>query len=360
MRILINALSGIGDAIMFTPALLKLHELSPGAQIDAIVMFKGVRDIYSRIPELNNVIFFDFLKEGAVNSLKFVFSLRGKYDASINVYPSNRAEYNVISLLEGTKKRVGVRYLRKDLSNLGFLNNISVRENDDLHNVEENIALIEQLTGKKVAAIPGLSFPLENGDLKFAENYLTEKKISDGEFVVGFHAGCNTLKNHINRRWSPENFAGLGKEFIALNNAKVLVFGGPDEVDLKSGIVKNINSDDVFSVDTGSMAQTAAVMKRCNLFVTNDSGLMHVAAAMKLKVLALIGPTNTNYIYPWQTEYKISSLNLECAPCFYYSPKPLTCTRTDVKYKCIRELEIAKVYRDAMELAGIMQGKKIH
>ena len=85
-------------------------------------------------------------------------------------------------------------------------------------------------------------------------------------------------------------------------------------------------------------------MKRCNVFVTNDSALMHVAASLQLQTVALIGPTNTNYIYPWKTDHKIVTLNLDCAPCFYYSPKPLTCTREDKLYKCIKDLEVSQVY----------------
>jgi heptosyltransferase-2 len=90
-------------------------------------------------------------------------------------------------------------------------------------------------------------------------------------------------------------------------------------------------------------------MKRCNVFVTNDSSLMHIASALQLKVVAIIGPTNTNYIYPWKTQHKIVSLNLDCAPCFIYSPRPLVCSRTDVKFKCIKELDVEMVYKAVEE-----------
>ena len=142
MKILILALSGIGDALMFTPALQLLRKQLPHAEINALVMFRGVKDMYERNPDLNKVIHFDFMKEGFFRSLKFINDLRNKYDISINVYPSNRKEYNVISLLIGAEKRAGAKYLRKDLQNLGDLNNIRVYENDLTHNVETNIRLI--------------------------------------------------------------------------------------------------------------------------------------------------------------------------------------------------------------------------
>ncbi|MCW9065783.1 MAG: glycosyltransferase family 9 protein, partial [Ignavibacteriaceae bacterium] len=96
MKILIIALSGIGDALMFTPAIKLLRKNLPNAEIDALVMYKGAQEIYSSNQNLNKIIHFNFVEEGAVKSFKFLLQLRKKYDASINVYPSNRKEYNII------------------------------------------------------------------------------------------------------------------------------------------------------------------------------------------------------------------------------------------------------------------------
>jgi heptosyltransferase II len=104
MKILIIALSGIGDALMFTPALTLLRRHFPDAQIDALVMYRGAYEIYFFNPNLNKVIHFNFLEEGTFKSLKFLLQIRKKYDASINVYPSNRKEYNLIIFLLGRRK----------------------------------------------------------------------------------------------------------------------------------------------------------------------------------------------------------------------------------------------------------------
>ncbi|MEW6702785.1 MAG: glycosyltransferase family 9 protein [Bacteroidota bacterium] len=353
MKILLIALSGIGDALMFTPSLEKLKEKFPSSQIDSLVMFKGVQDIFSSLPEISTIHYWDFLQQNKFASLKFVLTLRKQYDCTINVYPSNRKEYNLISWLIGAEKRLAVKYLRKDFSNLGFLNNIRIEENDNLHNVEENIRMCEKLIDKKIDEIPPLKFNLEKEDYKYAKEFLRKNESAKGgdekDLVIGFHAGCSSLKNHDKRRWEPKKFTELGKKLIDEFGAKILVFGGSDEEMLKDSIVANINSPNARSVNVFSLSSTAAVMKRCNLFITNDSSLMHVAAALKLNIVAIIGPTNKNYIYPWHTNYKIVSLNLECSPCFYYSPKPLLCSRNDVKFKCIKELSVDMVLEKAKE-----------
>ena len=350
MKILIITLSGIGDALMFSPALKLLRKELPDSTIDMLVMIKSARDIYEKNPFINNVIFFDFLKEGSLSSLKFVLSLRKKYDLSINVYPSNRKEYNVINFLIGAKKRVAVKYLRRNSQNLGFLNTLTIEENDSLHNVQTNIKLVEKLLNKNFGEEPPLEFPFSEEDISFSENYLKRLNVSKDDLVIGFHPGCATLKNHIKRRWEPEKFAGLAKLLIENNKAKILLFGGPEEDGLKENIFSLINSPSVSIVRTDGLTSSAAVMKRCDLFITNDSSLMHIASALKLNVVAIIGPTNTNYIHPWKTEYKIVTLNLDCSPCFFYSPRPLKCYRDDVLFKCIKELSVDMVYNAAKEI----------
>ena len=349
MKIIINALSGIGDALMFTPSLNLLKETYPSAEIHALVMFKAVKDFYERNENINKVYYFDFLTEGFFKSLKFIFSLRGKYDISINVYPSNRKEYNVINFLLGAKQRAAVEYLRKDFSNLGFLNNLRTLESDSVHNVQSNIRLCEKLTARTSKEISSLQFPLTDSDYNFANAFFKEKNIDAQDLVIGFHPGSATLKNQANRRWEPEKFASLGKRLIEKYNAKILLFGGPTEDELKQNIVSQINSPNAISVISYNLTESGAVMKRCNVFVTNDSSLMHIASALQLKIVAIIGPTNTNYIYPWKTQHKIVSLNLDCSPCFIYSPRPLICNRNDVKFKCIKELDVERVYAAVLE-----------
>ncbi|MBK7631773.1 MAG: glycosyltransferase family 9 protein [Ignavibacteriales bacterium] len=345
MKILVLALSGIGDALMFTPALKLLRQSNPTAQIDALVMYKGIKEIYESNPNFNNVIHFDFLKEGTINSLKFILGLKNKYDASINVYPSNRKEYNIISFLIGAKQRAAVDYLRMNNQNLSWLNNVKLLENDETHNAQTNIKLVEKLLNKKFGEEPSMQILISADNESYAANFLRENNILENDFVVGFHPGCATLKNHIKRRWEPEKFAELGIKLIKEKNAKVLLFGGPEEEELKSSINKMIDSKNSFVIKTEKFLQSISIMKQCTVFVTNDSALMHVASALGLKVIAIIGPTNTYYIHPWKTEHKIVSLNLDCAPCFFYSPKPLICSRTDVQFKCVKELDVEMVYK---------------
>lgn len=339
MKILVITLSGIGDSLLFTPALKILKQEKPGWLVDVLVMFPGAADIFRNNSDVNEVITFNFMREGFLKSLRFLLKLRGRYDITINAYPSNRKEYNILSYIIGAKKRAAVKYLRMNFSNFGFLNNITADEDDSVHCVQTNIRMVEKILNKKITEEPPLQFPLDETNYAFAENYFSEHGFT-GRRVIGFHAGCSTLKNHIKRRWEPEKFAELGKKLLTGNNTSVLLFGGKEEEELKLRIKNFINSEHVFIISTNNLADTAALIKNCSVFVTNDSSLMHVASAMQTSTVAIIGPTNVDYIHPWKTRYKIATLNLDCSPCFFYSPKPLNCKRDDIKYKCIRELDV--------------------
>ncbi|MCF8432295.1 MAG: glycosyltransferase family 9 protein, partial [Melioribacteraceae bacterium] len=249
----------------------------------------------------------------------------------------------VIQWLIAAPKRTGINYLHQNLRNFNFLSNIRIDESNDLHNVETNIKLVDRVTRKTTDSIPELRFPIPEKNQQNAQQILNGFGIKESDKVIGFHPGGSIPKNHINKRWSPEKYAELAKYLIEKKSFKVCVFGGPDESDLKSEIIKRTGSEYCYAIDTKSLVDTAAVMRRCDLFVSNDSSLMHVAAALQLKTVAIEGPLNINFTRPWKTEHKIVSLNLECSPCFYYSPKHLTCYRDDVKFKCMKEISVEMV-----------------
>lgn len=358
MKILVIALSGLGDALLFTPAASLIRKHLPDDRLDALVMFKSAGDIYRQSGLFHRVIFHDFLKAPVLSSLKTVFGLRDHYDASITVYPSNRREYNVIQFLIGAKKRAAVKYPRRDPVEFGFLNNKRIPENDLLHNVQENIRLSEELLGFTATEEPDLVFPLTERDCSTAGEFVVKAGIKDGDTVVGFHAGSATFKNQIKRRWDPQKFSQLAERLAKEKDAWILLFGGSDETALKKQIGESSRSPKVLIPPSGTIIESAALMKRCNALVTNDSGMMHVAAALKVPTVAIIGPTNTNYIHPWHNEYEIASLYLDCSPCFYYSPRPLTCSRKDVKFKCVKELGVEMVYDRINHLLERTQNRK--
>lgn len=350
-RILVLALSGIGDALMFSPALRAIRNRFPDAHIDLLTMFRGVADMYRSNSAASNVLFWNFLKESPLSSIRFLLSLRAKrYDVSITVFPANRWPYSIISRIIGAQRRLGHDYLHANVRSLNVLNNIRVDEDDALHNVEENLRLAE-LLGAPRPAYPALELTVPHAAQQQAGTWLAERGLN-GKLVVGIHAGSAVFKNQINKRWSPEGYAEVSKRLIEQHGAAVLLFGGPEEEELNLSIERMTDGAAII-VRSPDFLTAIALMQRCGLFVSNDSGLMHVAAALDLPTVAVFGYTSHIHTRPWCSRSEVVRHDLPCSPCFYFSPKPAQCKWSgDDEFMCIRRITPDEVYAACERLLG--------
>jgi heptosyltransferase II len=348
-KIVILALPGIGDALLSTPMIELLRRAKPNAEIHAFVMFSAVREMFERDPNIDVVHHHDFLNLPKGQGLRFLCDLRKeKFDLSINIYPQNRREYNLIALLIGAKERIAVKYRRRDPQNLSWINTKTILEDDTLHCVEQNVRLLSLIGVKHElsdVSLPALRLTIGEKHEQFGDDWYKKNLRGDEKLLIGFHAGTALFKNHIRRRWEPEKFAALAERLTNELGTRVLLFGGPDDVDANRVILDKAK-DYVTMVETKSILDSIAVMGKVDLFVSNDSSLMHIAGALKLPTVAIFGPTNETYVHPWKTRYTIVHTGIDCRPCFVYSPKPLTCYRTnpDEHYLCIRGIEVGYVF----------------
>ncbi|GAB5046727.1 glycosyltransferase family 9 protein [Thermodesulfovibrio sp. TK110] len=334
MKILILPLYGIGDTLMTTPAIEVLKK-SIDCRIVNICMFKTTYEILKNNPFIDELIYFPFLNQGIFNSLKFIFSLE-KFDCAINFYPSNRKQYNILSFLTRAKIRIGHRYFKKNLRELNFLKNRTLKEDLELHNVEENLRLLELLGIKTY----------ETAEMKI---YLDEKEIEQGEaFVnasskkaikVGIHTGTSSFKGHRLRRWQKEKFLEL---INSLPDFDFFLFGTMEEKQENEFILNNAKYGNLIIVQNKAIREVASIIAHLNAFVSNDSGLMHLAASVKVPVVAIFGPTNPKWVYPWGVKHRIVRVKLNCSPCFYYSPEPLKC-KSRLNFKCLKDIDVSMV-----------------
>ncbi len=357
-KILVIALPGIGDGLLSTPMIEILRRERPDAEIHALVMFAATREMFEHDPCIDKVHFYDFISDSKVGALKLLYKLRSEiFDISINIYPQNRREYNGIALAIGARIRLGVRYRRLDSENLNWLNTHTITENDRLHCVQENVKLLK-LIGHSVdlseKALPVLRLAIGEKHDRFAAEWYAQSGIAPSDLTIGFHAGTALFKNHIRRRWSPEKFGELAINLHTTLGAKVLLFGGPDDREANAEILR-IAGNSIIEVKTKSIMDSVAVMKRLSMFVSNDSALMHIAGALALPTVAIFGPTNEAYVHPWKTRYVLVQTGIECRPCFVYSPKPLTCYRTDPAeaFLCIRAIEVDQVVSAVKQLLPV-------
>lgn len=364
MRILINALSGIGDAIMFSPALSVLKKHLPDSEVDMLVMFPQVEQLYRNNPDISRIYFADFMKQSKLKSLKEVLKIRkNRYDYSINVYPSNRKEYNLVQYLLGAKEKIAIRYDHVSRTNWDFLNKTLKDEVLNRHNVLENFDMVKFIVPEAKESELGpfrIHFSIE--DMVFAKEYMIDNDLMH-KFLVGFHAGSAVLKGHINKRWAAEKYIKLAKQLHEKHNAEILLFGTETDV---NGKIHEETKEFSFIPAASNIMESLALMKRCNLFVSNDTALMHLAAGLKVPQAAIFGYTNYRELYPWMNEHVIVRKELPCSPCFYNSPRPVTCIFTGPEeFKCKKSIEVDEVFAACEKLIeeiprNVKPGDSIH
>jgi heptosyltransferase-2 len=328
---------------MFYPAFALLKKHLPDSQIDMLAMFSQVRDIFSASPHLNKIYHIDFLHQTKFKSLREVMAIRrNKYDYSINVYPSNRWEYNLLQRMLGAKRRIAAKYLNFSRRELDFLNTDLVKEVKNRHNVLQNFDQVRVIVpGIKEEELGPYEIILKQEDEGWVNKYVANNNPGNKK-LIGFHAGSQTFKGHINKRWNYKKYIELAKKLSAEYNAMILLLGTENDVN------ESINSETkeiTLIPETKSITQSIALMKKCKLIVSNDTAIMHIAAALQVPTVAIFGYTNYKELYPWNNKHVIIRRKLDCSPCFFNSPRPVNCIFSgEEEFKCIKGIGIDEVY----------------
>jgi len=346
--ILITPLVGMGDTLMTTPALRVLKQHRPDCHITYFTLSPANHELLKNNPFIDSLWYYPaksvgFFK-GPLHILKYFY---GKFSTSLTFYPANRLAYNLFGLLSGAPLRIGHMYLNSNFSQGNWLKNKTIREDPALHCVEENVKLLSYLgiscEKKDIPAMEIFLSPEEKEKARCLREKFT------GGTIVGVHAGTSTFKNQDKRRWPKEHFVQLINRFP---DFQFVLFGTKEENETNSFIVSNVDKKDrVFVSNNFPLRETVAMIGGCNAFVSNDSGLMHIAAAMNVPTLVFLGPTNPAFIYPWKVRHKILRAGLPCSPCFYYSPKPLRCI-ANINFKCMSDITVDIAEDGLMELIG--------
>lgn len=343
MRIIVNALSGNGDALMFSPALRLLREKLPDAEIDMLVMFKSVMEMYANHPALSKIHYIDFLKQPKLRSIMELRKLKTlEYDYSVNVYPSNRLEYNIVNSLLGAKKKIAHHYIHTNPGRAEFVNDILINEVKDRHNVLQNIDLIKPIVNVNDESAGRMEIFISDEDAKNAEEWLAENGLT-GKRIAGIHSGSSLLKNHINKRWQKEGYSDLIKYLYDEKGFEVLLFG--TEYELNKEVI-SMSGRNARIASTPNFMDSIARMRHCSVFISNDTAFMHCAAALQLPTVAIFGYTNSRELYPWQTKNVVVRKEIDCSPCFYNSPKPAECKFTGAEeFKCMKLITTDEVIK---------------
>lgn len=348
-KILIISLPGIGNTLLFTPALRVLRRKHPEARIDVLVEGAGSVQILETNPDIDKVMNLRAADHG-IFSLKTVWELRSeKYDLSYTTFPSNRPRYNVFTWLVGARRRVIHSYPDSRVPALTFLQTDRVPARQGLHDILQNMRMVSEERAQEIrgGVLPRPLMYLTEEDREFADDYWAE--LPSGTPVVGIHPGSSAGKFHQQgaKRWPAEKFARTAELLVKESDATVLFFCGPDERDLEKTLQRLTSGDHAARMHfpKGRLRQVAALIEKTDAMISNDSGLMHIATALNTPVVALFGPTNPDRTGPPWDDCTIIKAKIECGNSLNY---PFTTTNSTIHcqdYECWESLNAPQILR---------------
>ena len=322
MKILIILPNWLGDAVMATPAIELLSAYYPRAEFTFVGSFVAIEALKYH-PLCKNAIVDETKK--APNRVKATYELAkklGSFDMALSF--RNQIHSSLLLKLTGS-----VLCIAKKSWHSMFLLSHTPTIKADKHLAKQYAELAMINTDAWDKTTPPLKL------------YIEPKKFDKP--MMGINAGATYGSA---KRWYPERFAAVAKEYS--EHYDIIIFGGPNEVEMAKEIETNLKASHVTNYTNlagkTTIKELCSLIGGCSLFVTNDSGPMHVAAAYGVPTVSIFGPTKHTETSQWMNEKSIIVRHeMECAPCMRREC-PLG------HHECMKSIEASEVIESVREL----------
>lgn len=335
-KILVINLMHIGDLLLVTPVLRTLRTNYPKAHI-ALLADGKLADLVKYNHNIDELISID--KKGYHNKLttylQFVKEIRQqKFDTVINLHANERASF--IAALSGAKTIVGYSTFGLGM----FFDKVIENRKAIKHQVHAHFDVLRETLGISSFDDRGLEMWLDDRAEKRASEIWQEAFPRMQGKVVGLNIGASWET----KRWRKEHYAKLADELLDKGYG-VAYYGGPMDVDIVEetiGLMRN-KQHEALATFTGKMTllELAALLKKCNVLVTNDTGPMHVAVAMNVPLVSMFGPSPVPGFYPYSETSIVIKSPMHCHPCGKH--------QCPTKHECMWQIGVDTVMKYTIE-----------
>ncbi len=293
-QVMVNISSGIGDAIMAEPLIRAIRAVKPGTNID-VIAGPSTRSLFENHTDVRRV---HVLVPRLFNWIQLILQLRKeKYDLYIGTIPSNTLSQQLLPWLANIPFRIKHRTPHTGSRDFDFLFHRIEPIPEGRHRLTCNLDLLKHI---------GISADLTDARPRIGDLPDIRQKALDAlhrigynadRIMIGFHPGCNPKASF--KRWSPQNYARLMTYLQDRWHAQILIVGGKDEEEDVAKIESLLSSKILNFVGKADLLETAELIRFCRFFVSNDSGIMHLATAVGVPVFAIFGPKDERHVGPY-------------------------------------------------------------
>lgn len=310
---------------MSTPVVTSLRTAFPTAFLSMLVN-PGTEAMIAENPHLDEVLVVE-RSPSPLRQLRFIVGLRRRrYDLVVDLTDGDRAA--ILSWITGAPIRVG--FNREDLWRGWLYTHLAPARQHPISIIRQHLIALEVLGIPAVESMPLLT--VRPDDEVAATVALAAVEIGNGERFVAVHPGAR----YWFKRWPAERFAVLINYVQGKLGEKVVLVGGDQDREIAEGILGHVGTGRRSLVGHLEPVELAALLRRASLFVGNDSGPMHIAAAMGTPVVGLFGPTDPRVWGPPGHGHVMVHKGIDCRPCF-----PGGCRRGEES--CMRSIGLEEV-----------------
>ena len=331
-RILIRSTNWIGDAIMTTPAIRTMRRNFPDAEITLLAL-PWVADLFCACPHIDHIFLYDKTgrHQGLSGKLKLASDLRGKRFA-LTFLLQNAFEAALITTLARIPVRAGyITDGRRFLLTHGVDKRPDIGARHQVHYYQEMLQGLGLTPGPDT-----LELYLDPDAVQEAGVLLGKA----GQPLIGLNPGAAYGPA---KRWPAKKYGQLGARLAAATGGLIVVFGTDADGEAAREISAIVGESVLNLCGKTSLGVALACIDRCRVFITNDSGLMHVAAALKTPLVAVFGSTDHVATGPYSEQAAVIRTTLECSPCM-----KTHCPHGH--YQCMEQIGVNEVMQAALDL----------
>lgn len=304
-KILLIRLSSLGDIVLTTPAIRAVRSHFPDAYV-AMLVGKQSADVLRENPYLDEIITFDrFAKDKDTGEMLRTIRVLRERKFSLAIDLQRKIRTALLMYSSGAAERVGK----------GILCNVPVLEQGNKHATAHYFDLLHAV------GIPAVDQRLEmflsESERTDASQRLAAAGVTQTDLKVGIFPGAGWKL----REWMPDRFADIGNKLVRHFNAEVLIFGGQKEAKLVHTVANLMDARAVPFAGNLQVRELAACLEKCDLFLTNDTGPMHIAAAVGTPTVSLFGPGNHTRFQPLGALHQTIRHDVPCNPCKQFTDK---------------------------------------
>ncbi len=326
-RILVVRLRSIGDTVLSTPSLFALKRFLPHASVD-ILLEDWVAPVLDGFPHVDNVI--TLAGNSTSARARVARRLRARhYDVVYNLHGGTTA--TLLTRATGAKHRIGYEtYQYARLHNYLSPSSASLWTKNKTHSVEQQLALLGW-TGVPVSDLPPTQLAVTEKAAATIAERLRIAGLMETEFAVIHPAAAFATK-----QWAPDKFGRVAQELTG-QGLGVVVITASNETQIVAELKRNSVTPVVAFTDL-SLPEITALLARARLFVGNDSGIAHIAAAVETPAVVIFGSSNIAHWRPWaKVAAEVVYEEMECQPCHGYF-----CEKFD-EPECIKRVPVERV-----------------